>query len=183
MKRIKLQFENIQQVMGSEELAVILLTDEKRQRALSVICDEPMTRQILLRLQHPRSCGNMLPEALLKMIPAKMEMMIYGIHDGQYQVVLADEQFETNARIRMSDAVLLSIISDVPFYIESELFGRQSIEFDQHASGVAIPINTMDVPRLNMALQRAVEEENYELASQLRDEINRRSHRSHGSSN
>jgi hypothetical protein len=175
MKRVRLQFENIQQVMGSDELAVILLTDENRRKALSFICDEPMTRQILLRLEHPHSCGNMLPEALLKMVPAKLEMMIYGVHNGQYQVVLADEQFETNALIRMSDAVLLSIISNVPIYIESELFNRQSIDFDQHASGVAIPINTMDVTRLNMALQRAVEEENYELASQLRDEINRRS--------
>jgi protein-arginine kinase activator protein McsA len=32
----------------------------------------------------------------------------------------------------------------------------------------------MDMPRLKMALQHAVDVENYELASKLRDEINNR---------
>jgi protein-arginine kinase activator protein McsA len=34
----------------------------------------------------------------------------------------------------------------------------------------------MDVKRLNQALQNAIDKENYELASLLRDEIKRRSH-------
>ena len=44
------------------------------------------------------------------------------------------------------------------------------------AQKIAIPINTMDLPRLQSALADAVENENYELASQLRDEINKRHH-------
>ena len=59
---------------------------------------------------------------------------------------------------------------------------RQSTPFDETATGIAIPINTMDVPRLKMALQQAIDNENYELASQLRDEIQRRSSRSFSSS-
>lgn len=51
---------------------------------------------------------------------------------------------------------------------------RQSTPFDETATGIAIPINTMDEPRLQMALKNAIDEENYELASQLRDEIKRR---------
>ena len=76
--------------------------------------------------------------------------------------------------MRMSDAVLLNIISECPLYIEEQLMRQQSVPFDENARGVAIPINTMDVRRLNMALQRAIDNENYELASQLRDEIKRR---------
>jgi len=174
MKRIGLRFESIQQVVGNDELSVIVLTDEARQHALAVICDAAITRQFLLRLQHPDHCKNMLPEALVQMLPGRCEMMIYGLHDGQYQVVLADEAFEHNVRIRMSDAVLLSLISKTPLYIEETLFQRQSIPFEEDARGIAIPINTMDMPRLNVALQQAIEEENYELASQLRDELNRR---------
>ncbi len=174
MKRIRLRFESIQQVSGSRELAVILLTDEERVHALSVVCDEPMTRQLLMRVQHPEVCRNMLPEALVQFLGDPCEMMVYGIHDGQYQVVLADRNFDRNVRIRMSDAVLLSLISNYPLYIEQMLFLRQCVPFDEHATGIAIPINTMDVHRLDEALKHAVDEENYELASVLRDELKRR---------
>jgi hypothetical protein len=174
MRRTLLKFENIQQVVGSDDIAVILLTDEHRQRALSIVCDETMTRQILLRLQSPQNCKLMLPEALVQMLPDEYEMTIYGIHDGQYQVVMVDKNFERSVRMRMSDAVLLNIISECPLYIEEQLMRQQSVPFDENARGVAIPINTMDVRRLNMTLQRAIDNENYELASQLRDEIKRR---------
>ncbi len=175
MKRTLLRFENIQQVMGDDRLSVILLTDEARQRALSIICDEQTTQQFLLRMQSPTYSKTLLPEALVQMLPFQYEMMIYGVHDGQYQVVLADTEFKRSVRIRMSDAVLLSLFSNYPLYIEESLMQRQCIPFDENAKGVAIPINTMDSRRLHIALEKAIDEENYELASQLRDEIKRRS--------
>lgn len=38
----------------------------------------------------------------------------------------------------------------------------------------SIPVNSVNIEALKEALKRAVEDENYELASQLRDEIERR---------
>ncbi len=174
MVQVQLRFENIQQVMGSNDFSVILLTDLARQRALSIICDETMTHQIVLRANHPETCKNMLPEALVQMLPGQYELMIYGIHDGQYQVVLQDKEFRNSVRLRISDAVLLHLISNYPIYIEEKLMKRQCIPFEENAKGVAIPINTMDTKGLNAALQKAVNDENYELASQIRDEIKRR---------
>lgn len=174
MERIRLRFENIQQIVGNDDLSVMMLTDETRQRALSVICDAAMTSQLLLRLQSPDRCAHLLPEALVHMLPDDCEMMIYGVHDGQYQVVLQDRDFTRHAVLRLSDAVLLHIIANYPLYIESTLMQHQSVPFDEHATGVAIPINSMDTKRLHFAMQKAVSEENYELASQLRDEIKRR---------
>ena len=175
MQRTLLRFESIQQIMGSEELSVILLTDEARKRALSVVCDAQMAQQMLIRLRGNREvCRTMLPEALLQMLPSTYEMLIVGVYDGQYQVMLMDTNSGDSVRIRISDAVLLSIISHVPLYIEERLMERQSVPFEGDAKGVAIPINSMDTHRLKAALQNAVAEENYELASQLRDEIKRR---------
>ena len=175
MKRILLRFENMQQIVGGEELSVILLTDEARKRALSIVCDAEMTRQLLVRLKGNREvCKTMLPEALLQLLPSSYEMMIVGVYDGQYQVVLMDMENGNSVRVRTSDAVLLSIISHIPLYIEERLMERQSVPFDEQATGIAIPINSMDTPRLKIALDNAVAEENYELASQLRDEIQRR---------
>ena len=38
----------------------------------------------------------------------------------------------------------------------------------------SMPVNSVSIEALKEALKRAVEDENYELASQLRDEIERR---------
>ena len=176
MKRVRLRFQSIQQIVGDEGLAVIILTDEERKRALSVVCDNSMSQQMLLRHLSPKICRTFLPEALLAMLPrVDHEMTVFGIHDGQYQVVLADSDYVQTVRVRMSDAVLLTIIDEnIPLYIEQTLFNRQSVDFDLNATGIAIPINTMDRRHLHEALNHAIEVENYELASHLRDEINRR---------
>lgn len=179
MKRIRLRFENLQQVSGGDGIAIVLLTDQERRRALTVICDEPMKQQFLLRMQAPQQCATMLPEAPLTLLPSTYEMMVFGLYDGQYQVALMGNDGET-VRLRMSDAVLLTMMSDIPLYIEEGLMARQCVPFEEEATGIAIPINTMDVSRLKHVLQKAVDEENYELASQLRDEINRR-HSDHSS--
>ena len=39
---------------------------------------------------------------------------------------------------------------------------------------VSLPINSLNVALLKEALENAIREENYELASQLRDELKRR---------
>lgn len=177
MERTRLRFESIQHVAGNEELAVLMLADEQRSRVLSIVCDAPVTRQIIMRLRNAERCKNMLPEALVQLLDGQHEMMIYGLHDGQYQVVLSDIEFQHNVRIRLSDAVLLSIVSSFPIYIENTLFLQQSMPFDDDHNSVAIPINTMDMKRLNLVLQHAIDEENYELASKVRDEIKRRTPR------
>jgi hypothetical protein len=179
MKRVRLRFENIQQIVGADGFSVVILTDEEHRRALSVVCDETATRQILMRRLAPHTCRVLLPEALLQFCKATFELMVFGLHDGQYQVVLSDTDYQQNVRLRMSDAVLLTIIEpSIPLYIEAGLLERQSVPFDPEAKGIAIPINTMDNSRLSEALKHAVEIENYELASQLRDELKRRKEQS-----
>ncbi len=173
MKRIQLKFDSIQQVVGGDGISVILLTDIDRRNVLSVVCDGQMSQQLLMRVNKLKECNNMLPETLVGLLKDKYELMIYGLYDGQYQVVLMDE-YGNSKRMRMSDAVLFTLISNTPLYIEGTLMARQSVPYEDNAKGIAIPINTMDVSRLKQALQRAVEEENYELASQLRDEISNR---------
>lgn len=174
MQRTLLKYDSIHQVVGSSELSVVNLVDENRQRMLSVVCDADMTSQFLMRFDNPELCKTLLPEVLLRMLPSDYELMIVGIFDGQYQVLLMDTVKGESVRLRMSDAVLLSIISDIPLYVENNLLKVQSVPYNENVKGVAIPINTMDMERLKIALDKAIAEENYELASHLRDEIERR---------
>ncbi|MBQ4295555.1 MAG: UvrB/UvrC motif-containing protein, partial [Prevotella sp.] len=53
-------------------------------------------------------------------------------------------------------------------------FLRQSVPFTEGAVGVSVPVNVISNEMLKKALDKAVDEEDYEQASQLRDELLRR---------
>ena len=77
-------------------------------------------------------------------------------------------------QLRASDAVLLAVISGLPIMMDSQLFCRHSTPYYGAKSKVAVPLASLSKEMLEEALQKAVEAEDYEKASQLRDELLRR---------
>ena len=169
------------QIVDSSGLSVVVLTDEQCQRALTIICDEPMTQQLLIRMNHLPGEDKMLPEVLTTMMLAQnqgetqdYELLVYDVDDGQYKVVLTSMKSQLSIPIRISDAALLAIFSDIPLQIDEKLFLRQCSKYVPNTSGLVIPINTIGLEQLNEELQKAIAEENYRLASSLHEEIMKR---------
>ena len=106
-----------------------------------------------------------------------------NIVDGQYRTVLYDKDTMEPMIIRASDAVLLSLVGDIPLYIESGLMLRQSVPYNENSRGVSLPVNTISDEMLQAALDKAIADENYELASHLRDEKKRRNKRNEKTDN
>jgi bifunctional DNase/RNase len=178
MKRVQLFYKDISEIVGGNGFSVVRLTDKEQLRVISVICDKAMTEQITIRCLRTPGCEQMLPEVLASMLmkdcKSDMELMVYDVVDGQYRVSLLNKRILMLKTIRMSDAVLLHLITGIPLYMEDDLMQRQSSPFSPESYGIAIPINTIDTERLNKELQRAIEEEDYRLASFLHQEIKRR---------
>lgn len=179
MYKTRLIFKGVSEIVGTKQLGIIILTDEDQKRQITIVCDKTMALQIEMRLHGIIPTGSLLPEVLCKMIAGMssdpMEIDITGVNDGQYNVVLCcGAGLIEPVCIRASDAVLLSVIASVPIYIDAELMARQSVPYDKKARGVALPVNTISNDMLQNALDRAIIEENYELAARLRDEQLRR---------
>jgi len=178
MKRVQLFYRDISEIIGSGGCSVARLVDSDEQRAISIICDKVMTEQMAIRYNRQPAREQMLPEVLLSMLQAegkgRLELLITDILDGQYFVTLIDTLNYVVRRIRMSDALLLHYIAQVPIYIEDGLMDRQSSPYHSNTQGISIPINALDTVRLNKELQRAITEEDYRLASLLHQEIQRR---------
>jgi len=176
--KVRLRFQGVNEIVGNEEMGIITLTDEQRERMISIVCDKTMAVQLELRVRQVPVTHIMLPEVLTTFIKQQMgfdfEILIHNIVDGQYRVLLCNNTTLEAHPMRASDAVLLSVVADVPIFMEQTLMERQSQPYSAQARGVALPVNTLSSEMLEAALKRAVEEENYELASQLRDEKNRR---------
>ena len=102
------------------------------------------------------------------------EVLISVVMGGEYRCMLVNETTMESLPMRASDAILFAVASNSPIYIEYNLMMRQSVRFSANPNGMAIPINALNNDMLRKSLDKAIADENYELASYLRDEINKR---------
>ncbi|MBR5440161.1 MAG: bifunctional nuclease family protein [Prevotella sp.] len=178
MDRVRLKFKSVSEILGTDEIGLLILTDEDELRQIAMPCDRSMIYQFSLRLNRAPVVGRLLPEVLWHVISMQSdhayEILITDIIEGQYRALLVDVETQEPVSLRMSDAILLSYIGKLPIFIDRQLMEKQSVPYDREARGVAIPVNTISTEMLQDALDKAVEEEKYELASHLRDELRKR---------
>ncbi len=178
MGKVRLYFQGMSEIVGSTEMGLIVLVDNPAMRQLTIVCDKPMEYQIGLRLSKAPITSKLLPEALWQMLQMtgshRYELMINDVTDGIYRALLVNNDTLDVVSLRASDAVLLALFSGIPLYADDILMRNQSVPFTEKATGMAIPVNALSMDMLEKALEKAVSEENYELASHLRDELNRR---------
>lgn len=178
MAKERLIFKGVSEIVGTEDMGLLILTDELKKRQISIVCDKAMAVQLELRTKSIPIVQIMLPEVLCKMFDINAdsgyELIIDDIIDGQYRTILYDRSNVKSVVIRASDAVLLSYVSNIPIFIDSALMARQSVAYKENSRGVSLPVNTISDKMLQAALEKAILDENYELASHLRDEKKRR---------
>lgn len=129
--------------------------------------------------QASKSNSQMLPEVLVSMIQymtnIHLESYIYNVYDGEYRALIVDQRTGTTFRVRAADAVLLHVVNrHIPLTVDSALWMHQSMPFRKDGQNVALPINTLSIPMLKDALNRAIEEERYEAAKFIKEELERR---------
>ncbi len=98
------------------------------------------------------------------------------VSDGTFYSQLLYKQGESVCQIdaRTSDAVAIALRAGAPIYIDEELLERVAIR-DVFNGAISVPITVADVDTLRAVLDRAVKEENYELAMKIKEEIDSRS--------
>lgn len=192
--RVELKYYCTQQMVNVDDMAIIMLTDCQEKRQVSILCDIASKYQLDLRSHSVRIVSDdgtlmgpppseltrlMLPEVLCSIInymtDLKLQVVITNVYDGNYQAVIEDANTGTTFPVRASDAVLLAVANKhIPIFIEETLWEYQSLPLMKESTGIAIPINTLTLEMLDASLERAIENENYEQAKQLKEEIERR---------
>lgn len=178
MNKVRLIFKSVTEIVGSDDVGLLILVDEQQQCQLTIPCDRNMLYQFSLRVQKVPITNRMLPEVLWQVIRSQttlhFEILINDLIEGQYRAVLYNVETLEPILIRISDAMLLAYVSDIPIYIDEKLMKKQSVKYVHNAQGMSIPVNTLTDEMLKKALNKAIEDEHYELASLLRDEMKRR---------
>ncbi|MGI6242748.1 MAG: bifunctional nuclease [Prevotella sp.] len=178
--RIRLKFKSVSEIVGSEDIGLLVLTDTAEQRQVAVPCDKHTLNEFGLRMDRSPLVDKLLPEVLWNVLQwqtdVRLEVHIDTLREGKYQAVLSNEETLDMVPIIATDGILLSYVTrgDIPIMMAESLFMRQSTVYDSEAVGVSLPVNTISDDMLQNALDNAIKNENYEMASHLRDEIKRR---------
>ena len=175
----EIKFNRLGTISGNDNFGLVTLTDMSESAGISFVCDDMSMRQIGLRLSGNGECGRMLPEVLLGIVRGAFDVtgfriVVNALVDGEYKAKLITVANYGGIDIRLSDAVVLSLASEIPIYIDSVLFLQQAVPFDRHSERLSIPINSLPKARLEKELQKAIDQEDYRLASNINEELKRR---------
>lgn len=181
--KVRLEIEDVTQgISGKHPFFLILREVDGAHRKLSVMVGPFEAQAILVvmrRVYVPRPLlADVCVDSWHSLNIILREVLIYKVVDGVFYARLILEQYGQTIQVeaRTSDAVALALRCQVPIYTYESLIAREHILDDGHGT-ISIPVSSVEIEVLREALSRAVREENYELAAQLRDEISRREKR------
>lgn len=177
---VKLKFKGLSQILGSDNLVLAVLVDEAEKRQLVIPCDRHQAYQLRLRMDPNmiQERRKLLPEVLAELMPlsfaADYSLEIYALHEGKYLSCLRNTETGEKVDIRCTDGILLSLVTGIQIFVDFKLMTLQSAEYNSNFTQMAVPVNVVTDKMLEESLRIAIENENYEMASSLRDELKKR---------
>lgn len=178
MNKTEIIFKNISEIIGTKDKGLLVLVDRAEEYLLSITCERYDMQLFDLYFTKGKMSERMLPAVLWNIISSDQsnafELLILDVVDGQYMTVLNNVETLDQYAIRATDGVLLAYMARLPINIDTNLWERQRVPYNPNGNGVALPVNVISTPMLKEALERAIRDEDYKLASNLSEELKRR---------
>jgi len=167
---------------------VLILAEQGGNRRMPVIIGGIEAQSIAIKLEGltpPRPLTHDLFMNFARSFSINLvEVFIYKVEEGIFYSELVFAKGRTIMRIdsRTSDAVALAVRFNCPIYTYEDILDKASVVFDPNATKKATgrkgelsgKISAVSYKDLKIMLKEAIEAENYEMASIIRDEIKRR---------
>ena len=173
-----LLIKSVSEILGIKDVALVSLVNATETRQIVVSCELEM-RDLIMKYMTDRPETQMLFPSVVNDILAtrdksSLEVRINGVKDGVYQTEIYDRLTQKSFPIRCSDGIFMSVACKLHIYASAEVMRRHSIPYVTGATKVGLPLSVLSDKLLKDSLQKAIETENYEMASNLRDELNKR---------
>ena len=155
----------LEEVVGGRKLPIII--GQQEAQAIKVM---------MMKYQPPRPLTHDLFQTLTMHLGATLkQIVIYKAKDGVFYSYLYFDKEGEEIKIdaRTSDAVALALRYKCPMYTTQSIMESEHLH-DMGEGKFSVPISSVSLQMLEEALQSAIEKEEYEQASQLRDEIRKR---------
>jgi len=189
MRKVAMEIVNIEPSGSSSGAYVMVLAEKEGPRKLSIVIGETEAQSIAIELEKMRASRplthDLFKSALtgfgLKLTEVVIQNVVEGIFYSNLVITDGDRVNEVDAR--PSDAVALAYRFECPIYCEEAVLAEVGInpedvevefDFDDDISSEEEAPKQKSLSDLQAELDEALDREDYERASQLRDEIERR---------
>lgn len=181
-RKIELKVINISNSQAQAPAFAMLLQEIEGKRQLPIIIGPAEAQAITFKLNNIspiRPLTHDLFTTTLNLFGISIsEILIYKAQDGVFysQVFFRQEEKEFHIDSRSSDAIALAVRFNAPIYIFESILEKECISLEQSFDPDEDDddLESKDIKYLKNYLTKAIKEENYELASIIRDEIARR---------
>lgn len=171
----------------------LIFAEENGIRRLPIVIGTPEAQSIAIVMENmtpPRPLAHDLMYNIFSELSIELlEVFIYKFEDGAFFAELLLRQNNQEFRIdsRTSDAVAIALRTNSPIFTTEAIMQNMAIVFDEkevlstdfqnkdiEVEEIPENIEEVKIDTLKKRLEEAIKDEDYELATKLRDEINRR---------
>lgn len=183
-RKVELQVIEVTESQEQVGAYALLLSEVDGNRKMPIIIGPSEAQAIVVCLTHaktPRPLTHDLFATTLQALNVKlMRVLIYRAFDGVFYSYIYLRHGEELLRIdsRTSDAIALAVRMKTPIMIYDSILDQEciktAIDLDIPETRQASAKRELTVEDLERKLETAIDEENYEMAARLRDEIKKR---------
>lgn len=198
MDFVQLDIAAIKQSDSQNNAYVLLLNETIGKRQLPIVIGWCEARSIAIALDGTETPNRPLTHDLFKTMGEKFNIsvqkivihtLIEGIFHSSFHCKHKDTGEEVAIDARTSDAIAIAIRYGCPIFTYEDILLRagiiinsarekedEDVSLAEEEDKMATPksINTFSLAKLKKLLAKSIEEEDYERASEIRDEINKR---------
>ena len=179
MREIELKIHDMSTTLHPADAYALVLEEKEGGRKLPIIIghlEAQAIKVMMVKYHPPRPLTHDLFKGLTEQLGVTMtKILIYKAKGGVFYSYLYFEKDGEELKVdaRTSDAVALALRYRCPMYATEDVIESEHLH-DLGEGKFSVPITSVSLQMLEEALAMAVEREDYEQASHLRDEIRRR---------
>jgi len=192
MPKVQLNILGLSFSQTQDNAYVLILVEDQGERRIPIIIGGAEAQAIAIQLENlqaPRPLTHDLFVTLAESFGIELvEVIIHTLREGIFYSKIVCKQGDNTVEIdsRTSDAVALAVRFECPIYTTSEVISKAGIVLDIEREMTGDPQEFKDSPEaessygeysdeeLQKMLEDAIENENYEVASEIRDELKNR---------
>jgi len=193
MEKIHLTVLGLSAAPTSNNAYALILKEVDGNRRLPIMIGAFEAQSIALEMEGvipPRPMTHDLVKNILDSLNVSLtEVLIYDLVEGTFYAKLIFEDIAVEIDARPSDAIAIAVRLNIPIYVNSDIMeetavntqGEDSPPYPQEDDNLKMikkqgeqgkkPKNKLE--QLNLDLEKAIKDENYEKAAAIRDEINK----------